>query len=66
MSLLPSTSAAGWASQVGYQKELISRRVTRPGAAVETVERWGLQKQRTHHVSGSSFTGTIVPPWATL
>jgi len=26
MSLLPSTSAAGWASQVGYQNERISRR----------------------------------------
>ena len=25
-SLLPSTSAAGWASQVGYQNERISRR----------------------------------------
>ena len=26
MSLEPSTSAAGWASQVGYQKDWISRR----------------------------------------
>ena len=51
ISLLPGTRAAGWASQVGYQKraDLALRLVARAGAAVEAVEGRRLQEQRLHH-----------------
>ena len=46
---LPGTSAAGWASQVGYQNERISRRAwyRDPGAAIEAFERGRMEEQRS-------------------
>ena len=51
--------------RIPERTDLPPRLVTRPRAAVESVERRGLQKKRTHHVFGST-TGTRVPSARTL
>ena len=50
MSLELGIRAAGWASQVGYQKDRISRRrlVAGSRSPVEPCERGGVQEQGSH------------------
>ena len=62
---LESTQMSLSRPRLSCRANLTARLVTRPRATVESVERRGLQKKRTHHVFGST-TGTRVPSARTL